>query len=319
MTADRRAAAWDAVAITAAVAVALAVGEALARLGGPWASAAGLLSAGAMVGLPLLWARRRRLLGDVLAVDPPLLRSAWHGIAVALVVLPVYAVGFDAWQTRVLHRERGAGIGLASPGLDWQGEPSARAPVGLSEGPGGLIVHNHTGADLVAVAAERRQVVPAHGRVRVELRDGQRLSLTNPAGQAVPQVELGASGSRIDLPVTYAATFYWLILLILVQLAAVAVPEELLFRGYILGRLKVVWPPQRTLLGVPYGRAHVAAAALFAVVHLVAVPAPFRLAVFFPGLLFGWIAERSRSSLAAAVNHALCNATLAVLLRLYPP
>ncbi|MBI5610844.1 MAG: hypothetical protein HY902_18340, partial [Deltaproteobacteria bacterium] len=78
MTDDRRTAAVDALAITAAVAVALAVGEVLARLGGPWASAAGVLSAGAMVGLPLLWARRRKLSGDVLAVDPPLLRSAWH-------------------------------------------------------------------------------------------------------------------------------------------------------------------------------------------------------------------------------------------------
>ncbi|MBI5610196.1 MAG: CPBP family intramembrane metalloprotease, partial [Deltaproteobacteria bacterium] len=252
-------------------------------------------------------------------VDPPLLRSAWHGIAVALVVLPVYAVGFDTWQTRVLHRERGAGVGLASPGLDWQGEPPAGTPLALSEARDGLVVHNHTRAEVVALAENQRQVVPAGGRVRVPLRDGQPLDLRTSDGRSLHQAELGASGSRIELPVTYAANFYWLILLILVQLAAVAVPEELLFRGYILGRLRVLWPPQRTVLGVPFGLAHVGAAALFAVVHLVAVPAPFRLAVFFPGLLFGWIAERSRSSLAAAVNHALCNATLAVLLRLYPP
>ena len=319
MTADRRAAAIDAVAITAAVAIALALGEFLAQLGGIWASAAGLISAGAMVGLPLLWTQHRKLTGDILAVDPPLLRSAWHGVAVALVVLPIYAMGFDAWQTHVLHKQRGSGIGLLSPGLDWQGEPARGVPLAISEARDGVVVHNHTNRVLAVRVAERHRPVPASGRVRVELRAGERLDVVDTAGVRQSGVQLGASGSTVELPVEYAPNFYWLFLLLIVQIAAVALPEELLFRGFVLTRLRVLWPPQRKLLGVPFGLAHVGSAARFAVVHLVAVPAPFRLAVFFPGLLFAWIAERSRSSLAAAVNHALCNAMLAVLLRLYPP
>lgn len=103
----------------------------------------------------------------------------------------------------------------------------------------------------------------------------------------------------------------------LLQLGAVAIPEELFFRGYVLGRLRAVWPPARKLAGVPFGLAHVVAAALFAAVHLVAVPSPFRMLVFFPGLLFGWVAQKTGSAVAAAVTHALCNLTLHVLLGLY--
>ena len=104
---------------------------------------------------------------------------------------------------------------------------------------------------------------------------------------------------------------------ILVQLGAIAVPEELFFRGYVQGRLQQVWPARRRLLGQPFGAAHVVAALLFALIHLVAVPAPFRLLVFFPGLLFGWLAQRTGSALAAAVLHALCNVALFLLQPLY--
>ncbi|MSQ82181.1 MAG: CPBP family intramembrane metalloprotease [Myxococcales bacterium] len=103
----------------------------------------------------------------------------------------------------------------------------------------------------------------------------------------------------------------------LVQVGAVALPEELFFRGYVLGRLRDQWPAQRQVLGVPFGLAAVISAALFAAVHLVAVPAPFRLLVFFPGLLFGWVALRSGSAISAAVLHALCNVALSILTKMY--
>ena len=60
-----------------------------------------------------------------------------------------------------------------------------------------------------------------------------------------------------------------------------------------------------------------ALAALFALVHLVVVPHPGRLLVFFPALVFGWLAERSRGALAPAVHHALCNVVLRMLQRCY--
>ncbi|HOI10193.1 MAG TPA: CPBP family glutamic-type intramembrane protease, partial [Myxococcota bacterium] len=41
--------------------------------------------------------------------------------------------------------------------------------------------------------------------------------------------------------------------------------------------------------------------------------APFRLAVFVPGLLFGWLRERTRSIVAPALLHAASNVLLAAL------
>jgi len=202
---------------TAAVAALLGLGEALAALGPVAAQVGGVVVAAGFVGVPLAIARARRLAGDVWAVDPPLGPSALWGLGVAAAVLPVYALGFDAWQVHVA------------------------------------------------------------GRVR-----------------AVPAV--------LD-PLAWLEAG-------VVQLGAVALPEELFFRGYVLGRLRVQWPGGVTVLGARVGPAHVAAAGLFAAVHLVAVPAPFRLLVFFPGLLFGWVAERSGSAVAAAVLHALCNLAL---------
>jgi membrane protease YdiL (CAAX protease family) len=71
------------------------------------------------------------------------------------------------------------------------------------------------------------------------------------------------------------------------------------------------------VFGVQFGLPHVASALLFALVHLVAVPQPHRLLVFFPGLVFAWLAERSGGALAPAVHHTLANLTLQVLQRCY--
>lgn len=102
-----------------------------------------------------------------------------------------------------------------------------------------------------------------------------------------------------------------------IQLAAIALPEEMFFRGYVQGRLAPVFPQGRRLLGVPMGPAALLANLGFASVHLVAVPAPHRLLVFFPGLLFAWLRGRSNSAVSSAVCHACCNLALAAAVRLY--
>ena len=98
-----------------------------------------------------------------------------------------------------------------------------------------------------------------------------------------------------------------LALLALSQLVVVAIPEELFFRGYLMERLEQVWPPTRRLLGAKVGWALIVSSALFALGHLVVIPNPQRLAVFFPALLFGWMRARTGSIAAGALYHALCN------------
>lgn len=117
---------------------------------------------------------------------------------------------------------------------------------------------------------------------------------------------LGPVGGHLRLPPQFA-------LLAFSQLVVVAIPEELFFRGYLLERLEQVWPPTRRLLGAPVGGALLACSALFALGHVLVVPNPQRLAVFFPALVFGWMRARTGSIAAGAVFHALCNVTSDVL------
>ncbi len=101
--------------------------------------------------------------------------------------------------------------------------------------------------------------------------------------------------------------------LVVVQLLVVALPEEMFYRGFV----QTAWrrsAPERgvTVLGARLGRGFLATQALFAVGHLVVLQ-PWRLGTFFPGLLFGWLRERTGNVAAAVVLHALSNLFIATL------
>lgn len=103
---------------------------------------------------------------------------------------------------------------------------------------------------------------------------------------------------------------------VLAQLIVAALPEEAFFRGYVQTRLSDQWPSTRRLLGADVSAgALVAQAALFALVHFAVDAHPARLAVFFPGLLFGWLRARRGGIGAAIVFHAACNVYSELLVR----
>jgi CAAX protease family protein len=85
--------------------------------------------------------------------------------------------------------------------------------------------------------------------------------------------------------------------------AAVAFSEEFFYRGYMTLRFEERWGPVKSAL---------AAAALFAVGHLL-TPAPWRLAVFFPALLFAFLRNRTRTIVGASICHFFCNVWLLLL------
>lgn len=100
----------------------------------------------------------------------------------------------------------------------------------------------------------------------------------------------------------------------LTQLLVVALPEEAFFRGYVQTRLHDRWPPTTTILGAKLDlRTWFLTAALFAVIHFVSVPHPARLAVFFPGLLFGWLRAWRGGIGAAMLFHAMSNVLAEIL------
>lgn len=96
----------------------------------------------------------------------------------------------------------------------------------------------------------------------------------------------------------------------LAQFIVVALPEEAFFRGFVQTKLDDHFRPQEAegpRRGVHLG-ALVLQAFLFALIHfLVDGFNPARLAVFFPGLLFGLLRGRRGGIGAALVFHALCN------------
>jgi len=99
----------------------------------------------------------------------------------------------------------------------------------------------------------------------------------------------------------------------LVQLLVVALPEEMFYRGW----MQTAWArsaPQRgvTVLGARLGAGFVRTQLLFALGHLVVLQ-PWRLGTFFPGLLFGWLRERTGNIAAPVVLHALSNLFIATL------
>ena len=97
---------------------------------------------------------------------------------------------------------------------------------------------------------------------------------------------------------------YWNIAL--AQFLVVALPEEALFRGYLQTRLERRLP-SRSWHGIPVGWAIPLTSAAFALLHFVVIPAPARLAVFFPSLLFGVLRHWTGSLVAPILFHGASN------------
>ncbi len=323
--------------IALAMGVASALLFAIDRLAAlvPWlASVAGLFSAltfALVPSLALRWGARRDLavLDDPLGIDrAPLLRGVGLGVAVSLVVLPIFAVGLDVLQVQVLHHRRLDLSALQSAGIGFQGRGAETTNrVVLLDDLRGLAVENHRAEPVRVVPhcseqpACAARLLPPGGRLLLAPIAATEVHLQDLAGHSLSDAAIiaGASGEPQDNPVHAAPGLTWILLWLVSQLLVVALPEEMFFRGYVLGRLRAAFPPQRALFGVPFGRAHVISAVLFALIHLVLVPAPQRLLVFFPGLLFAWLTERSRGTFASTTHHALANVCQTALLLLYAP
>src|SRR5262249_5427650 len=107
--------------------------------------------------------------------------------------------------------------------------------------------------------------------------------------------------------------FHWnpppdLVSLFFAEICVVGLPEEALFRGYFQTRLADLWPKTLCILRVPLSLpSWIGQACLFALVHFLVEPHPARLAVFFPGLLFGWLRAWRGGIGAALIFHSLCN------------
>lgn len=145
------------------------------------------------------------------------------------------------------------------------------------------------------------RVLPASGMVLLGLGGGTIL-LFRSLGCHPP---LGASGPQGD-----GASW------ILFQFAYAAFPEELFFRGYLLGHIshlvKTVWakPPARAN--------HVAvvlSAGVFGLSHIFVFGSPGAFLTFFPGLIFGWVFVKTDSLAGPVFLHGAANIGYGWMLR----
>jgi membrane protease YdiL (CAAX protease family) len=109
----------------------------------------------------------------------------------------------------------------------------------------------------------------------------------------------------------------WILPFLIVHLGIVALPEEWFFRGYLQTRLDTRLGTPWRILGADLGWGFILSALFFALLHPILLPGAFRLLVFFPALLFGYLRARSGNIGAAVVIHATSNLLLTLLVSMY--
>lgn len=179
---------------------------------------------------------------------------------------------------------------------------------GVALGRGATQVAKEPGALVIDLAPAAAAVVRRPDTLTVAPLAPAGLGLVDPAG--APLAPPGA-------PLTLDAGLGWWLGFALWQLALIALSEELFFRGFLQTGLNALWKRRWRLLGADVGLAWPVTSALFAIGHLATTPHPARLLVFFPGLLMGWLRERTGGLLAPIVFHGLSNLLMELLVRLH--
>lgn len=266
------------------------------------------------------------------------LRALKNALLVSVIVFPAYSVGFHVWQTSWLNRDlKPAELRLDHWPLEIQDPPKARQ---LSEGevrvysvddefrlrwklpPGQKFEAHVSSEDDITPTVGRPSRVDKSGSLSYERGShgqvGFRVSGPNielgikAGGDRLPaeRLRLGTTLSRADeMPYKADRNYWWIINLLLVQFLLVALPEELFYRGYLQSRLDQVFAgEERTVMGVSVNlKSILITSALFAIGHIITIPSPARLAVFFPSLVFGWMRKATGGIVAPLIFHAICN------------
>lgn len=106
--------------------------------------------------------------------------------------------------------------------------------------------------------------------------------------------------------------------LLAVQLLLVSLPEEFFFRGYLQGRLNLIWPQRWFFWGTNFGPGLLVTSFVFAISHSLIQYQWWHIFIFFPSLVFGWLRERTGSIIASILFHALSNMVAQWIFYNYP-
>lgn len=129
---------------------------------------------------------------------------------------------------------------------------------------------------------------------------------------AYRNIEAVFTHQTLDLRLSLRSEF---VTFALSNLLLVALPEEIFYRSFIQFSLLQQVPNKLFIFGVPCGIVVTGASVIFALGHSLGDYQLLRLVTFFPGLLFCWLAFRSKSIFGAVIVHALCNVYADILNR----
>jgi membrane protease YdiL (CAAX protease family) len=101
---------------------------------------------------------------------------------------------------------------------------------------------------------------------------------------------------------------------LLYNFLAVALFEELFFRGYLQGKFEWIARDRFSGPEAKFWIPITVSSLLFALAHMAVYLDVSRMAVFFPGLLFGWLRARTGSLLAPILSHGTANVVSMLLI-----
>ena len=178
-----------------------------------------------------------------------------------------------------------------------------------------------TDAQSFELSVSSSKIAKSSSNQRMQIKTGKEYRLLSNGNTSSSVLRTGALRTLQDsFPLHATRSFWWIIYLALVQFFLVALPEEIFYRGYLQTRLDRLIGKDSSVFGVDFNwSSALICSGLFALAHLMTIPHPARLAVFFPSLLFGWMRRAYGTTLAPALFHALCNVVAQVLWGLHQP
>lgn len=269
------------------------------------------------------------------------LRGIAMGFALAAIVLAGFVPGYHLWNTRFAGRSPAPSLSaLRLPANELSLRPYSAAPTDLTVERDGrdlllrwqpafaATLSLQSDGQLTRVSGLPLLLPAASGALNFELRAGEPLALRvrveeahAVSGTVAPATTLWLGSDALPEATSFTIPYNlrWIPWMLLMQIVLVAIPEETFFRGYLLRRFARLWPAARSARFLHISAANLASSAVFALAHFAIGFHPARLAVFFPSLLFGRLAERTGGIAASVTLHVLSNLMMQLVSTQYLP
>ena len=269
------------------------------------------------------------------------LRGIAMGLGLAAIVFAGFVPGYHLWNTGFAGRSPAPALSaLRQPANELSLRPASAIPTDLTIERDGrdLLLHWQPAAaatlslqsdgQLTRVSGAPKPMPAPSGDLHFAVRAGEPLALRvrveeahTVSGTVTPATDLWLGSDALPSATSFTIPYNlrWIPWMLLMQIVLVAIPEETFFRGYLLRRFARRWPGASSTRFLHISAANLASSAIFALAHFAIGFHPARLAVFFPSLLFGRLAERTGGIAASVTLHVMSNMMMQLVSTQYLP